>query len=59
MCSRRDAVPFEPPEAARPPGQRIGGLTARVKSWTAPPERRIGPGEICLSHAKRNRYFAI
>jgi hypothetical protein len=27
-CSRRDAVQFEPPEAARPPGQRTGGLAA-------------------------------
>src|SRR5229473_2646620 len=30
-CTRHDAVQFEPPEAARPPGQRTGGLTARVK----------------------------
>ena len=31
-CTRHDAVQFEPPEAARPPGQQTGGLTARVKS---------------------------
>jgi hypothetical protein len=28
MCARHAAVQFEPPTAARPPSQRIGGLAA-------------------------------
>jgi hypothetical protein len=33
QCSRRDAVQFEPPKAARPPSQRIGGLAACEGCW--------------------------
>ena len=30
MCGRHAAVQFEPPEAARPPGQRTGGFCQLV-----------------------------
>ena len=35
MCTRHAAAQFEPPEAARPLGQRTGGLSACERSWAA------------------------
>jgi hypothetical protein len=40
-CGRRAAVQFEPPEAARPPGQRSGGFCQLVRAVGQPVPRLL------------------